>query len=263
MATTPQLEGLKAQEGRNLPADVDGNLPSYTQNPSKDDQLPPETLLLAGNAIHGTSRPASCSTPLYKLSLDISFLRKNNTKVELSRFDNRIHNCNTMGSPKVSARERHIFNLTRPPTVTTPPFEYHLEPASHGSLGHIGLKRYHHILSSGYQAWKATVARPGADLEAKAIVFTAKAQGKGRLEWREAGDGAHLLAYDTIDDGIFRLDIIKSMPQNQRDALVGVWCLRIWREIANSNIEPVGWDGVKRILQTRTSEFPFGTGWGM
>ncbi|EZF26607.1 hypothetical protein H112_01290 [Trichophyton rubrum D6] len=167
MATTPKAERLKAQEGRNLSADVDGNLPSYTQSPSKDDQLPPETLLLAGGAIHSTSRPASCSTPLYKLSIDISFLRKNNTKVELSRCENRIHNRDTTGSPV----------------------------------------------------------------------------GKGRLEWRVAGDGAHLLAYDTIDDGISRLNIIKSMPQNQRDALVGVWCLRIWREIANSNIEPVSWDG--------------------
>ncbi|EFQ99915.1 hypothetical protein MGYG_02923 [Nannizzia gypsea CBS 118893] len=261
---TPKVGELKAQGDQDLPAGVDDNLPSYTQNPS-DDQLPPETLLLAGDAIHSASRPASCSIPLYKLSLDISFLRKNNTKVELSRFEHRIHSRNS--SPEVSARPRHIFNLTRPPTVTTPSFEYHLESVSNSNLGHIGLKRYHHIFSSGYQAWKATIAHPGANLLAKDIIFIAKTQHKGRHkvrhEWREAGDSGQILAYDIMDDGIFYLEIIKTMPQNQRDTLVGAWCLRVWRDIANSNIEPLTWNEVKRILGTRTTEFPLGTGWGM
>ncbi|EFQ98822.1 hypothetical protein MGYG_01837 [Nannizzia gypsea CBS 118893] len=251
MNTTPKTEDLQAQEP-----------PSYARNPSEHDQLPPETLLLAGDAIHSTSRPASCSIPLYKLSLDIGFLRKNNTKVELSRFEHRIHNRNTTGSPEVSAQPRHIFNLTRPPTITAPSFEYHLESTSSGSLGHIGLKRYHHVLSSGYQAWKATIAHSGADLEAKDIIFTAKAQHKGQYEWCKAGDG-YILAYDTIDDGIFRLEIIRPMPQNQRDALVGVWCLRIWREIANSNVEPLSLDEFKRIMQTRTYNSSFRAGWGV
>ncbi|KAF3491627.1 uncharacterized protein GIQ15_01144 [Arthroderma uncinatum] len=213
--------------------------PSYSENPVETDLLPPETLLLAGTAIHSTSSPPSCPTPIYQLSRDISHLRQSNTKVELSRFDHRIRNNATTNTPQVSTRERHIFNLTRPPTITTPQFEYHLEPVSSGNLGHVGLKRYHHVVSSGYQAWRSTIPHAGADLEAKELVFVAKARGKERYEWREDTDCGRLLAYDTIDDGIFRLQVLEAMNRKRRDALVGVWCLRVWREVANSNVEPL------------------------
>ncbi|KAK2853224.1 hypothetical protein FQN49_005281 [Arthroderma sp. PD_2] len=246
MATESKESALRDSPERG-PPETESSLPSYseTATPVEDDQLPPETLLLAGTAIHSASSPTTCLTPIYQLSRDISHLRQSNTKVEFTRFDHHIRSSATTNTPTVGTREKHIFNLTRPPTITTPPFEYHLESVSKGNLGHVGLKRYNRVVSSGFQAWRATLPSAGADLEAKELVFVAKARGKERYEWREGTEGGRLLAHDTIYEGIFRLQIIETMSRKQRDALVGVWCLRAWREIANSNVEPLHWEDGK------------------
>ncbi|ROT36378.1 hypothetical protein SODALDRAFT_218458 [Sodiomyces alkalinus F11] len=255
-----------------------------SQGPAHSDILPPETLLLAGTTIHGGSSPSS--PPLYRLSHAVGHLRASNTTVELFRFDYRVRD--TAASATASAREKHIFSLLRPPPITGPSFEYHLESVSRSNLGQVGLRLHRprsgfgrgffglsstHASSSsassssslnGYRAWRATRPREGANLEEKELVFVVHARERGRYEWRDGGEGqGRILAYETSEDGIYRLQIVETLERKWRDALVGTWCLRLWWEIAVSNVKPLAWEDVKRILQTRTHEFPAGTSAGL
>lgn len=267
-------EDFAFTDGPSQPAPHESALPpAYTQDTQPVDQhdlLAPVTLLLAGTTIHSTA--SASSPPLYQLSKPIGHLRVSNTTVEFNRLDYRVKNDQT-----TTSRQKHVFNLVEPPYLTDPTFTFHAESFSRTNVGHIGLKmhrpksrRFGFLSSSsnsssvpGWRAIRATKPREGANLEAKETIFVIHDRERGRHEWRdgEEGDGK-VLAYETAEDGIFRLQIVETMERKWRDALVATWCLRLWWEIAASNVKPRDWQEVKRILQTRTNEFPVGTGAG-
>lgn len=239
-------------------APTDDGLPSYTSSVDNG-PLQPDTLLLAGTTIY--SAGAASSPPLYEVSFAIGHLRESNTTVSLSRFDHVVRTTEQQVSdaltgedlapqqvPRVSMRKKHIYDLKRALAVrlTNPTFTYYLESQSRGTLGHFGLKTHRHRFgtASGYRAYKATRPRSHADLEPQSIAFVARDRGKGRYEWRDGGSDCEkrLVAHETSENGIYKLQIVVALSQEERDALVGLWCLHLWWEIASANVEPLSWE---------------------
>ncbi|KAF6834204.1 hypothetical protein CMUS01_06229 [Colletotrichum musicola] len=225
---------------------VDDAPPSYTLS-AENGPVQPNTLLLAGTTIY--SAGAAASPPLYEVSFAIGHLRESNTTVSLSRFDHVVRATEQQVSvPRVSTRKKHIYDLKRAlaSRLTNPTFMYFLESQSRGTMGHFGLKTHRHRFgtASGYRAYKASRPRPHADLEPQDIAFVAKDRGKGRYEWRDGGsDGEkRLVAHETSENGIYKLQVVVPLSQRERDALVALWCLHLWWEIASANVEPMSWE---------------------
>ncbi|SPN99152.1 uncharacterized protein DNG_02187 [Cephalotrichum gorgonifer] len=194
--------------------------------------VPPDTLLLNGKVIHsGGSVSSPC---LYELSHHIA-QRELTTTVELSRLDHRAHGTTSQAVPDAAGRVKSIFTLTHLPPITTPKFEYYLHSTSRGNVGNVGLEPYSGFRSgSGYRVLRVTRPRVAAQMEAKELLFVAKARGTGRYDWRDGGDGRRVLAYEADEGAHCRFQIVEDMDQGRRDALVGAWCLRVWQEIVES-----------------------------
>ncbi|KAH6695526.1 hypothetical protein F5X68DRAFT_198539 [Plectosphaerella plurivora] len=156
-----------------------------------------------------------------------------------------------------------MYNLRRLPRVMMPKWQYHLEALTRSTLGHVGIHTHMSITGSGWRAFNLTRPNKAAEFVQGDALFDVKVRRKGHTEWRSAGDKQKtILAYETAEDGIYRLTVVETLDRKTRDALVATWCLKLWWEIAVSNVEPLTWDEVRRILQTRTTEFPIGTGAG-
>ncbi|KAF6801226.1 hypothetical protein CSOJ01_11915 [Colletotrichum sojae] len=244
--------------GGSSPALADDAPPSYTVS-AENGPVQPDTLLLAGTTIY--SAGAAASPPLYEVSFAIGHLRESNTTVSLSRFDQVVRTTEQQVSdeltgedlapqqvPRVSTRKKHLYDLKRAlaSRLTNPTFTYFLESQSRGTMGHFGLKTHRHRFgtASGYRAYKASRPRPRADLEPQDIAFVAKDRGKGRYEWRDGGsDGEkRLVAHETSENGIYKLQVVVPQSQKERDAIVALWCLHLWWEIASANVEPMSWE---------------------
>ncbi|KAM0330769.1 hypothetical protein ACHAQA_003723 [Verticillium albo-atrum] len=256
-----------AGRSRSPSASSDGGLPPYADRASavQDDIIPAETLLFAGTTIHNT---ASITSPaLYELSSALGYLTDSHQNVELSRLDYHVRRANPAyeTGPEVSARKKHIYNLSKPTMIMQSNFPYYIESVRRSNLGHIGFKKRHKLAgSTEYRALRVT--RPNGlagELKGGDVLYSVKQTAAGRFEWREGEKNGALIAYDTNKDGIMRLQIVEAMDQSRRDALVGTWCLRVWWEISVNKQMPPTWEDVKRIVQARTSEFPMGTGVGL
>ncbi|EXF77636.1 hypothetical protein CFIO01_03975 [Colletotrichum fioriniae PJ7] len=237
--------------------------PSYSEGvpTTSDGLIPAGTLLLAGTTIFNTA--SASSPPLYELTYPIGHLRESNTSVSFYRYENSVRDSSSgISGPQVASRKKHIFDLKRDPTVTEPPFPYHLNSVSRGNVGHVGIKTHRRLGGSGYRAWRATRAREGADLEAKEMLFNIKTRGSGRQEWRDGSDKA-VLAHETSEEGIHKLQIVVPLSQDIRDGLVATWCLRLWWEIAVSKVEPFSWSEVKNVLQYNSKNLPSGARLGL
>ncbi|KAH7367983.1 hypothetical protein B0T11DRAFT_59303 [Plectosphaerella cucumerina] len=238
------------------PAPSKATTPDDDVGPDSDELVPPDMLLLAGTEIYGTKTPHA--PPIYRLNLAIGHLRESNMTVSFSRLDYRGH-----AGAAHAPRERHMYNLRRLPRIMMPKWQYHLEALTRSTLGHVGLHTHKSITGSGYRAFNLTRPNKAAEFVQGDTLFDVKVRKGGHTEWRSAGDKSKtILAYETAEDGIFRLTVVEAVTRKTRDALVATWCLKLWWEIAVSNVEPVTWEEVKRILQTRTNEFPIGTGAG-
>ncbi|KAF6833309.1 hypothetical protein CPLU01_05660 [Colletotrichum plurivorum] len=254
--------------GGSSPAPADDAPPSYTLS-AENGPVQPDTLLLAGTTIY--SAGAAASPPLYEVSFAIGHLRESNTTVSLSRFDQVVRTTEQQVSdeltgedlapqqvPRVSTRKKHIYDLKRAlaSRLTNPTFTYFLESQSRGTMGHFGLKTHRHRFgtASGYRAYKASRPRSHADLEPQDVAFVAKDRGKGRYEWRDGGsDGEkRLVAHETSENGIYKLQVVVPLSQKERDVLVALWCLHLWWEIASANVEPMTWEQGESLSATRS-----------
>lgn len=210
--------------------------PPYTSTstnasaPRRNDDVPPETLVLTRDYIQSATTPSS--PRLYELSHHIGQLRSSNTAVQLSRLD--YPGRSTTSAPSGPGRTRQIFTLTRPPLITCPTFEFYLESTAGTNLGDLGLEPYSRFRSAGYRVWKTTPPRSRADMRPTELLLVARARGGGRYDWRERGEEGRVLAYETFGAGFCQLQVVEGMGVGWRDALVGAWCLRLWQEVIDS-----------------------------
>lgn len=220
--------------------------------PRRGDLLPPETLILSGDAIH--SATTASSPRLYELSRSIGDVRESHTTLQLSRIESRARDPPTRG---VATIRREIYTLARPPPITIPSFPYHLEPATRAGVA-VALEPYGGLRTSGYSAgcggirsaghggfwgagyrvFKTTRGRGPGELRPAGVLFSATGRGQGGYDWRSGGDGGRVLAYESFGDGVFQLQVVEELERWARDVLVGAWCLRLWQEVMEGEPRP-------------------------
>ncbi|KND91717.1 hypothetical protein TOPH_03669 [Tolypocladium ophioglossoides CBS 100239] len=208
--------------------------PSYgdsneLEQPGDDRALPPATLYVAGRFVHSDDPQAP---PLYELSHSVGFLSDNDRVVRLERLDYTVRQY--QGTPQVSTRARHVYDLTHPTLATSPTFAYHAEATSRRSLCSFGMESFRARTLSSAKGYRVHRAARGPDhrLVGREELFTAvPARDEAVVfEWYDARGG--LLARETDNGELLSLLVSAEMGPRERDALVAAWILRVWWEMA-------------------------------
>lgn len=225
--------------------------PSIDGPPSYDevvDVCQPTILILAGQSIHAESAD---SAPLYRLNRGVTSLTHATQNVEFQRVQYSVKTTPD-GEPTVKPRERHVYNLKHnhkvPGGYDSWPSEspnFHIESVSSSTkeAGTLGLKKSRF---PGRKQWRVLpVDRSGKNSkkgfglptfvkDAKPVFeVTHKAVG---YEWTD-GEGKPVAVEDEGED-THRLIVTASLPRKTLDALVALWCCRMWQYSAD-NTEPI------------------------
>ncbi|KAI9163820.1 hypothetical protein HJFPF1_05447 [Paramyrothecium foliicola] len=232
--------------------------PTYIDggNNAADAILPPATLYVAGRFIHSSDPHAP---PLYEFSHSIGFLRESDHSVRLERLDYTVKTLN--GTPHVSTRKRHIYDLKHPTFGELSTYAYHAEATSRGALCGFAiesfrLKRF--SSARGYRVMRtARGPPPQRCLMPRETLFTAtpardRAHSAVTHEWTDAQ--GRMIAREVDEDQLLRLVVGVEMGARLRDLLVTAWILRLWWELADGNHQGNIWDDAKRILGKKNPE---------
>jgi hypothetical protein len=224
--------------------------PSYTQaiSDAADDLLQPVILVLDGQSIHAESDP---TVPLYEVNRGIASLGPATSVVEFARMERRVANANP--------RSRHIYNLHHAQPLIRVPSARHAEyfiqavAAPARRLGHLGLKQarvaeHWTVLPVDMKGW-TEMDRPPFGADAEPVLEARHRQ--GACKWTD-GDGRDVaMEYDS--DREHRLLITASLQREMLDALVALWCCRVWQQSVDqqpastvpsnhlAHALPVGW----------------------
>ncbi|OBT70272.1 hypothetical protein VE03_00006 [Pseudogymnoascus sp. 23342-1-I1] len=224
--------------------------PSYTQavSDAADDLLQPAILVLDNLSIHAESDP---TVPLYQFNRSIASLGPATSVVEFARMERKA------GSAK--QRPRHIYNLHHQKPMLRVPSTRHAEyfiqavasPARR--LGHLGLKQartseHWTALPVDMKGW-TEFSRPPFVAGAAPVLEAHHRQ--GACKWTD-GDGRDVaIEYD--EEREHRLLVTASLQRETLDALVALWCCRVWqlsvdqkpaRTVSSNHLAdtlPIGW----------------------
>ncbi|KAI1144809.1 hypothetical protein F4825DRAFT_458177 [Nemania diffusa] len=230
--------------------------PSYAEAATApgpaDDVIQPMILVLAGQTIHAET---ASSAPLYHLDRGIASLSRATAKVTLERVE-RVVRTGSDNSPSLRDHRRHVFTLERSWTVynslpsNCPPF--FARAASKRALGHFGLKKAR-LRSSAFTALPLDVAGKGNKLGLPGFASEAQPlfevrRKDGRWEWADK-DGSAVAVEDEGDD-THRMIVTASLLRTTLDALVALWCCRLWEYSADHTEEAQqGMDGIRSKLK--------------
>lgn len=219
------------------------SLDNHDQPPSYDDVandvnpiLQPTIHVLVGQTIHAESADAPL---LYRLNRGVASLSHTTSEVELERVDRGFHSS-ADASPAMRERTRHIYDLrlvkgvngTLSSLPSDSPGFYAAPQNRRRSLGCFGLKKSR---VPGRSSWKALPVDPtgksskwnlASFVKDGTPVFELK-QKNGRYEWVD-GQGKHIAVEDEGEDQ-HRLVVTASLPQQTVDALIALWCCRLWQ----------------------------------
>ncbi|KAJ0114095.1 hypothetical protein J7T55_007929 [Diaporthe amygdali] len=236
-------------------------VPSVDQPPSYDeviDVCQPTILILAGQSIHAESAE---SAPLYQLNRGIASLTHATQNVEFQRVQYTVKTTSG-GEPAVKPRERHVYNLKHnhkvPGGLDSWPSEspnYFIESVSSTTreAGTLGLKKSRF---PGRKQWRVLpVDRSGKNSKHEyglpTFIKDAKPvfeinHRKACYEWTDAEGTA--VAVEDEGEGTHRLIVTASLPRKTMDALVALWCCRMWQYSAD-NTEKIheGFGGGKHV----------------
>jgi hypothetical protein len=225
--------------------------PSYTQavSDAADDLLQPVILVLDGQSIHAESDP---TVALYQVNRGIANLGPATSVVEFARMGR-----SAAGNAK--QRSRHIYHLHHQQPLLSVPSARHAEyfiqavAASARRLGHLGLKQARvaerwTALPVDMKGW-TELDRPPFVAGAAPVLEARHRQ--GTCKWTD-GDGRDVAAeYDSDRD--HRLLVTASIQREMLDALVALWCCRVWQRSVDrqpsqtvptnhlAHTLPVGW----------------------
>ncbi|KAI3394327.1 hypothetical protein diail_2879 [Diaporthe ilicicola] len=208
------------------------------------DVCQPTILILAGQSIHAESAD---SAPLYQLNRGIATLSHATQSVEFQRVQYTVRTTSG-GGPAVKPRERHIYNLRHiakvPGGIDSWPSEsphYFVESVSSTTreAGTLGLKKPRFL---GRKPWRVLpVDLSGKNSKHKyglpTFVKDAKpvfeiTHTKAGYEW-SGGEGQAIAVEDEGED-LHRLIVTASLPRKTMDALVALWCCRLWQYSADN-----------------------------
>ncbi|OHW90988.1 hypothetical protein CSPAE12_10423 [Colletotrichum incanum] len=206
--------------------------PEYVEDVADvHESLPPDTLRLAGRFVHSATSRDADAPGLYEINHQIDFLRETDKLVEFSRIDYSVRrgNANAASPPEVTSHPRHVFNLERPPAIVQEAFLYYIKPVSRSGLGSMGLK-FSKIGKSVCKAWRVgRKANSRTDFEARELLFDVRPN-NNVLDWLDGQKTRIAVEYSR--DNMYSLNILVSMDQAMRDALVAAWCVRLWNGLA-------------------------------
>ncbi|KAI0115744.1 hypothetical protein GGR51DRAFT_501952 [Nemania sp. FL0031] len=233
--------------------------PSYaeaaTASGPVDDVMQPTILVLAGQTIHAET---ASSAPLYHLDRGIASLSRATAKVTLERVERveRVVRTSSDNSPSLRDHRRHIFTLERSWTVynslpsNCPPF--FARAASKRALGHFGLKKAR-LRSSAFTALPLDIAGKGNKLGLPGFASDARPlfevrRKDGRWEWADREGNA--VAVEDEGEDTHRMIVTAPLSRSTLDALVALWCCRLWEYSADHTEEvQQGMDGIRSKLK--------------
>ena len=213
----------------------DDDPPPYEDpQPEDADKLVPPTIhILYRQAIHPESPDAD---PIYELTRGVAHLTHATSEVELRRVDRAVR-TDAAGQATVTQRRRHIYDLRLQKgihgTLSTLPSDsppFFVEPMSRRELGAFALDK-----SRLRSQWKACPM----DLSGKSSKYNRPAFLKGgkhlfevrrkdgRYEWADAEGRA--IAVEDQGEEQHRLLVTASLRRDVVDALVALWCCRLWQ----------------------------------
>ncbi|TLS23712.1 uncharacterized protein PpBr36_06249 [Pyricularia pennisetigena] len=245
--------------------------PPYAEDAGlvQDILIPPGTLRLADKSIFA-AEAAPDAAPLYELDQAIGFQRTAALATNnLSRLEHRIKR----GS-EVATRVRAISELVQTPPMLGPTFPFHARAtiAKAHTLGSLGLVaglagvggfRVHRAegkdmvqreqlfraarsnrkrgdLIDSYD-WFAvgglahTIIVPEDGGDGGGVGSSNNNRSHHRPSLSKSSDGVLIARENTEPTGMHTLEILVSLDQRTRDALVTAWCLRLWKDIAARN----------------------------
>ncbi|RYP20617.1 hypothetical protein DL765_002688 [Monosporascus sp. GIB2] len=231
--------------------------PYITANQNDAEEVvQPVILVLRGQHI---CAQASGMTPLYELSQDIRQPSHGESKASLSRVTWKVR-TNADGTPRVTQRNRHIFDLKHLPSLLSKGFPYCLDPVMQSTAGNLGLKtlsfprsgfkmvqlepKKGEGLPKGYKAMRRSDREAGTMFEIR--------KKRGHYEWI-GPDGRRLAVEDDVAD---ERKLIVTAPTSRAiaDAMVASWTLRIWHNCIESNPEEsTTWANEKRAEATHSA----------
>ncbi|QDS72396.1 hypothetical protein FKW77_008700 [Venturia effusa] len=180
------------------------------------------------------------SAPLYVLNRAVASITQATKQVQISRIERKVKTGGNEESTS-KTRSRHIYDLKyaeKPPGGLEPmPSESpqaYIQAVSRQAVGSIGLKKKRFpsktvalpIDLSGKTSKYASLpsfikkARPFFQIQRK----------NSKFEWSD-GDGNAVAVEDDID-GQNKLVVTASLRRDFLDALVALWCVRIWKDAA-------------------------------
>jgi len=205
--------------------------PSYAEAVSHtvDDLPQPVILVLDNQSIYAESSP---TIKLYEVNRGIARLGRATLNVKFSRIERSAGSTNQ--------RSRHIYDLHHTPTLVRIPStqyaEYFIEflAAPARRLGHLGFKTGHGVpedwtaLPVDMKGWSELHNPPF--VAGAAPVFEAHHR-SGVCKWM--GGNGHDVAVEYDSDPQHRLLVTASLQRETRDALVALWCCRLWQQSVN------------------------------
>ncbi|KAI1769132.1 hypothetical protein GGR53DRAFT_461626 [Hypoxylon sp. FL1150] len=201
-----------------------------------EDIIQPVILIHVGHFIRAQSVDG---TPLYQLSRDVRHSSTSEAQLAQVTLERLIHTVRTSsdGTPRTSQRSRNIFELKHLPSVLSTGFPYCLDAASRSVIGNLAIKstsfpkpglRVVKIKPERQDEFpKGYKARRESLKEAELVFEIVRKQ--GHYEWMSP-EGARLAVEDETEDGVLaRLVLMAPVTRKTMDAIIGSWCLRMWR----------------------------------
>ena len=215
-------------------------LDASSLGPSGDVQ-DPAVLVLAGQSI--ISETAD-SAHLYQIGRDVTSTSPADSTVRFERAEYGLPDNDQSKSPGGSQKQKqHLFYLVHPVGAqyrTDLPAHYYMTSAVPGMIGNIRFETSKARLQrTGFRAFlspkRSARDQPlfDNDKTRQQLLFNATPKWKGceSFTWTDAG--GRKVAYED-EDGQHKLVVTLPMPLELRDALVALWILRLWHDIAET-----------------------------
>lgn len=210
-----------------------------SSNPKSYDLTSPYSLVLSGQSILAE---APSQIPLYQINHNITSIPRTESTVIFERAE---HDSTEkeIESNSDKPRNQRLFYLAHPVNAeyrTDIPARYYLTSASPEMMGNVRFEtsksrfqrtEFRVILSPKRTASNA----PLFDKETEQVLFGIRSKwnaGRGGYRWTDA-DGRQV-AYEDRKDDSYKLVVIEAISEEMRDALVALWILRLWHNIAES-----------------------------
>lgn len=209
--------------------------PAYEQvveDPPKY-KIEPSVLVLDGESIHDEASP---KTPLYRLSRKVTIVIPNKSSIKFERIEH-VPPQKDESTARPTERRHHMFYLVHPSNARyrTDVHPYYMTAKKPSMLGNVRLEAATSRLQKTEFKALLSAGRSAADdplfdeNDGKKVLFSAKPRWMGgRCNWTDTKGKE--LAFEDGKGEKPRLIITTAMEVDVRDALVAIWCLKVWRD---------------------------------